>query len=246
MPTYITIAADLETLQKLGYKINLPITASVEFINTHFANLNLRSLALITESKLVYLKNQSSELVRTIYLEYNPEPKLTFTLLREDFSDPKNDMGLIRAFYHQASEVIVEHLWFVIPEVNRSRGIARLIFRNWVQQYQSMGVSKIKVSTGLTDGGYVWAKNFFTADNRNEMDIILEKAKSLLNDTQFKAVQTLYDLYYISNPNGNAFPIIEWASLPFMVLILRGSYWEGTMDFNNTDQIANFITYINK
>jgi len=63
-------------------------------------------------------------------------------------------------------------------------------------------------------------------------------------EVHFSAVQTIYTFYYSEFPNGDAFPIAEWAALPFMKPILRHTFWDGTMDFNNSEQFGNFIKYI--
>ena len=60
----------------------------------------------------------------------------------------------------------------------------------------------------------------------------------------FSAVQTIYTFYYSEFPNGDGFPIAEWAALPFMKPILRHTFWDGSMDFNNSEQFGNFIKYI--
>jgi len=244
--SHLTTISDLEILLKLGFKINMHIIEAVDFINAHFPNLNLVILSMETESSLAKLNGQSGLLTRSVDLDNVVFPKLTFEVTNEDATNPSTGLGIIRTFYSNKNELIVDHVFFVIPEAKRSQGVARCTFRLWVQQYINMGVDKIRVCTGLSDGGYVWAINFFTADHRHEMDVILNNSKEILTDKQWNAMKKIYDHYYNDFPVGNAFPIVEWALLPFMKPILRGAYWDGTMNFNNSEQISNFIVYIFK
>ena len=107
-----------------------------------------------------------------------------------------------------------------------------------------MGVGQINVHAALTDGGYVWAKHFFTATKKDEVSQILEVAEKRLRGSQFSMVKRIFDNYYYKHPNGMDFPINKWAEIPFMKEILRGTSWHGSIDLNNTEQFNNFISYV--
>lgn len=91
---------------------------------------------------------------------------------------------MARKFYFDSDlSIAVSHDHFFLPPRCQGLGIAKQIFRGFIQEYINISVTKVTVHACLDGGGYVWAKNHFTADNRSEMDIILEKAKSdLISD----------------------------------------------------------------
>lgn len=100
---------------------------------------------------------------------------------------------------------------------------AKLFFRTSLRQYINRGVKRIYVHAVLQDGGYVWARNFFTAVTKVEVTTILSDAEKRLTAAQFRAIKRIYDTYYDKNSSGNDFPIVKWAELDFMKEVLRGS-----------------------
>lgn len=154
--------------------------------------------------------------------------------------------ALVRSFFRKDGSVTVGHDLCIIPPEFREKRLGNQLLKIWIQQYISVGIAKIEVLAALKDGGYVWARHFFTADKRAEVDVIFKKAQDELSPANFELVKTIYDLYYNTEPTGKHFPMAEWAAFKFMAPILSGSEWEGTLDFNNSEQLHNFISYIYK
>ena len=63
----------------------------------------------------------------------------------------------------------------------------------------------------------------FTANNREEVDVILTMAQSSLDPEPFNVVKRVYDNDYVKNPARKTFPMYKWAYLPFMIEVLKGS-----------------------
>ena len=99
------------------------------------------------------------------------------------------------------------------------------------------------VFASLEDGGLVWAKLYFMATDVNDVNIILAAARAQLPPKQFAIVERIYNNYYSKHPDGQSFPMIKWAELPFMEAILRKSTWNGTVDLANPQEFSNFITH---
>lgn len=63
-----------------------------------------------------------------------------------------------------------------------------------------------------------------------------------------KIVEAIYIDYYNRKPEGDDFPIKNWADLPFMkeVLMNPDCQWQGRLDLNNPDQLRKFEEYVSK
>lgn len=233
---------EINAIKLIGFGITANIAESEDdFLNKYFPNCDLFSLLQQIDNLLTpYCKSQ---IEKSVHLSAGPPPKVGILFSTDDYHDELMGLVLLRTFTW-ANELIVKHDFFRLPFDCRGKGIAKRLFRSFIQQYVNMGVKKIRVFAALADGGYVWAKNFFTADNKAEMEEILNKSRQHLNSEQFKFVERIYDNYYIKDPVGKAFPIQKWAELPFMKDVLRGSEWEGTIDLSNSEQFSNFTKYV--
>ncbi|WP_345213692.1 hypothetical protein [Mucilaginibacter gynuensis] len=128
--------------------------------------------------------------------------------------------------------------------MERKKGISKILLNLNLQQYEVMGVSKIKLEAALSNGGLVWAKAFFVATEPEDVKIILVKAENELSAEQFKFVKRVYDNYYNQNPGGKAFPMSKWSQLAGMDQILQGSRWYGELDLSNSDILTKFKNYV--
>ncbi|ACU06146.1 hypothetical protein Phep_3955 [Pedobacter heparinus DSM 2366] len=160
--------------------------------------------------------------------------------------DDTQGLAFSRKLYWKRGELLINHDFFRIPEKDRRKGISKAILFASLKQYINMAVNKILIHAALTDGGYAWARHFFTATNRLEMRDILTTAKRRLSTMEFAAIHRIYTNYYTGNPGGKAFPIYKWAEFDFMKPILRGSEWHGGLDLKNQEQLLNFISYVNQ
>lgn len=240
--TYVIKAADLKKVKALGFTIHSTLTNPQNFINSHFTNFNLLHFAQEVDKIFLFLTTKT--VAKEITLEDAP-PVMYFQYYSTDYDNAISGLALSRVFRLAPDGIAVEHEFFRLPQSSRGQGVAKLLFRASLQQYINMGVKRIYVHAALQDGGYVWARNFFTATDKTEVTAILDNAERNLPVPQFRAVKRIYDNYYSKDPSGTAFPIVKWAELPFMKDILRGSDWHGILDLTNAEQFSNFIKYIN-
>lgn len=241
--TYVVKAADLKKLKSLGFAINSSETKPQKFINSNFRNFHL--LRFAQEVDMIFQSLTTQNLTKEITLQSAPRA-IYFQYYSADYDDAITGLALSRVFRLAADGIEVEHEFFRLPQSSRGRGIAKKLFQVSVKEYVNMGAKRICVHASLQDGGYVWARNFFTATEKAEVMAILKHAETKLAVQQFTAVKRIYDNYYDKEPSGNAFPIVKWAALPFMKEILRGSDWHGVLDLTNAEQFGNFISYLNE
>lgn len=239
--THFLTSAEIAEIESLGFQF-LGISAFQEnFINENFPNCNL--FLLLKQINNIFSPLCNVPVTKLIYLN-NSTPEIKIQFFTDDYEDEIHGLAFSRIFCWKGEDLVVKHDYFRLPQSNRGKGIAKLIFRVCIQQYVNMNINKILVQACLKDGGYTWARNFFTANNQDEMKQILDNAQSKLTTFQFQAIEKIYRNYYSKNPAGIAFPIVKWAELPFMKEILRGSSWHGMIDLDNHEQFTNFISYV--
>ena len=162
--------------------------------------------------------------------------------------DDDKGLQVSRIFSYHDHELIVYHEFLVLPEKCRGQRLGSKILSAFLEQYEKMGVKKINVHAGLSDGGAVWAKFGFKATEKREMERILRTARSRLSDLPkiLKAVEDTFNDYYGKEPDGKAFPINKWASIPAMISILKMDIhnWHGQIDLTNTLDLRNFKLYV--
>jgi hypothetical protein len=234
---HILLHDDIANVESIGFDIeNHTAIPPEDFLNEHFANFDIAGFLSEINGLLIPLCTFNSH--KSVSLE-NPPPELWLRFFAE-----KEDVVFVRKFFYENDILCVSHEYLILPVSSRGKGLARLIFRPSLQQYVNMGVGKIVVHAGLETGGYTWARNGFTANNKDEINLILEKAKNRLSDVQYNAVLRVYNNYYGANPGGTAFQIIKWAEMRFMKDVLLGADWQGTMDLSDSEQFSNFINYV--
>ena len=233
---------EVTAISLLGFKMAGVAGHEHEFVNKHFPNFSLFVFVKEINDLLTPLCLDGIE--KIIQFSDAKPPKISFGLLSGNYSDATLGLGLIRIFTVEEEEIVVDHTFFRIPYEYRKRGMAKAVFKILLQQYVNMDVRRIKLHASLDDGGYVWARLFFSADNRKEVDDILAVAKLVLDPEQFNVVKRIYNNYYVKSPEGKAFPMHKWAYLPFMEQVLRGCEWHGTMNLKNPEQFSNFIRYV--
>jgi len=241
--SHIVTSEEINKILLLGYQIlGIDDDSEHDFINRHFPNFDL--FKLLEDINTILTPFWSTSIEKTVYLKDSQPPEIIIAFLTYDYSYESTGLVLVRTFTWEQDHLIVKHDFFRIPVKFRRLGIAKNVFKVFLQQYVNMGVQKIKVLASLADGGYVWALNYFTATNKREVEVILESAQTRLSPSEYGDVEQIFNNYYTNNPHGTAFPIQKWAELPFMVDILRGSSWNGAIDLNNSEQFSNFMSYV--
>jgi hypothetical protein len=239
---HIVTDEEIAAVETLGFSITCGKTPLKDVVQAHFPGLQLGEFLKSIDELLGPLTNVKvyKELA---YFEQEP-PMLLIQYFSEDEDDDQTGLSLSRAFIRYKDELIVEHDFFRIPEAFRQRGIGKRLLDLGLQQYLRLGVDKIKVKAALQDGGYVWARAFFTATEPAEVKAILDKAEKRMTPAQFKFVKRVYDNYYDKYPDGKAFPMVKWSDLAGMDVILKESPWHGEIDLNNSDLLAKFKHYV--
>lgn len=235
---------EITAIGLLGFNLHGAKGREHEYINTNFTNLDIYELLSRVDDLLTPFCKDTVE--KSISFHDTTPPQIEIEFYTTNYADENEGLIVARTFTFEGSALVAKHDFFRLPKDYRNKGIAKKLFRLFIQQYLNMNVKRIEVNAGLVDGGLIWAKNFFTADNKDEVEEILTKAKNELPNPQFLAIRRIFDNYYSKNPSGTAFPIQKWAELPFMENILRGSSWKGSIDLTNSEQFSNFIAYVLK
>jgi GNAT superfamily N-acetyltransferase len=241
---HVVTPNEIEAVKKLGYTFNSGTILPENFINKHFANLDL--LQWLEEIEKLFKPLKRKKLIKMIECAETRPLSLTIQYVSDDFEDDQTGLALSRILSFEGDDLVVTHDFFRLPTRARGKGIAKKLLSASIQQYVNMGVQRIRVHAALVDGGYVWALNFFEATEKEEVSAILENARHLLKPAQFKIAERIYTNYYSKYPEGRAFPMVKWAALDFMVGILRGSHWQGVIDLNNMEQFSNFIDHVDQ
>jgi hypothetical protein len=232
---------DLAEIIHLGYTINSHSKFSFEkFLNTEFPNFNLPKLLKALET--TFTPTTKLNIIRVI--DYQNPPAQMRLRYKNNYTNEKEALIFDRDFIKSGKDVVINHLYCVIPEEHQKKGLVKTIFKASLQEYVNMSAKKINVHAGLSGGGHVWARHGFVAIDPSEVKVILNDAQERLTAAEFVFIRRIFDKYYIDNPDGNAFPIILWAKIDFMKEILRGSDWHGELDLKNREQFTNFMEYV--
>ncbi len=238
---YNLTSADITEIQQLGYKIEGGDASIFEgFMQKNFPNLNILKLCSVVETN--FAPTTSVDIDRIIEFD------TTSSTLKLSVTNKCNNEDDVLCFERQFSNIkgtiSVEHVYCVLPLNFRRNGLIKPVFQESLQQYVNMNTKKIIVHSGLSGGGYVWAKYGFVATDKKEVNQILLKAKLGLTKSQYEISKRIYDNYYLKAPKGKRFPIIKWAYLDFMKSILMGESWHGELDLKNKEQLLNFTDYV--
>jgi hypothetical protein len=235
---------EISALTALGFLIDSTgRQAAEDFINLHFTGFNLLHFAEETERHLKPVAEDT--IVKTITLKDEIPPKLAILYYTVNISDPDHRLIFKRTFIREQDSLTVKHDFLSLPLAARGKRIGRRVLQFCLQHYVAMNVNKIVIHAALDDGGYEWTKAGFRATEPEEMKKILDSANRSLMPVQYNLVKRLYDDYYLTNPTGRAFPIIEWSGLPFMKQTLRENDWHGEIDLTNSTDLFNFSEYVN-
>jgi hypothetical protein len=238
--THIVTPDEIKTIATLGFSVEGSASSDpVAFINTHFPNFDLLPALKVINDTLT--PTTSKTVYRKIIFENASPPKLEIQFYSSDYADPDAGIVLVRSFLKEGEGPIVKHEFFRLPKPFRNRGISKIVLTALFQQYVNIGARKILVHAALQDGGLVWAKQYFMATDKKEVDVILQTAGMQLPAAQYLISKAIYDDYYSKDPTGQAFPIYRWAELPFMQNILRGQNWHGAVDLTNPEEFSNFV-----
>lgn len=237
-------ASEIELIRSMGFEIKGEVGDCEDLVKRYFHNCDL--LKLLHDLNEILEAVCVTRIFKSVTFSSEVPPRIKIEFQSEDCGDDETGLILSRIFTWENDQLVVIHECFVLPAAARYKGIGKQVYRSCVQQYINMGVEKIIVNASLQDGGYMWAKYFFTAVNQQDMAQILYKSRTKLTPKQYNAIERIYNNYYMKNPNGQSFPIRKWAELPFMEGILRGCQWKGVIDLTNSDQFTNFSTYVSE
>lgn len=234
---------EISAVTALGFKISSAGNLFAEdFINLHFCGFNLLTFAAETEK---YLEPVAEDrIIKIVSMDDGPPPKLTFQYYTVNAGSPEHGLVFSRTFTKDADVLVVTHDFLSLPKAARGKRTGRRVLQFCLQHYVDMHVTKVRVHAALEDGGYEWTKAGFRATDPDEMKKILGYAKQTLTSAQNNLVKRLYDDYYDNEPTGSAFPIIEWAGLPFMKEVLKKHDWHGEIDLTNSIDLLNFMKYV--
>ena len=229
---------DLLQIEALGFSLPKNRISFLDFLRQHLPGLRLKDFVNDIDDKLSPLT--SATLLKEINFFEKAPQTLMIQYFSEDESDEKTGLGFARTFIKYPSELVVDHDFFRLPEQHRRQGKGRALISTCLKYYQECGVARIRLETGLEDGGLVWAKLFFTATEKSEVETILENARLSLTMTQYPAVKNVYDVYYKRSPEGRDFPMSLWSRLPGMEQILRKSRWHGELNLADQKVLTKF------
>jgi predicted acetyltransferase len=240
---HIVTNDELLKIAKLGYKsFSTGEKSPEEFIKTYYSGLQLFQFLKEIDDLLKPLATEP--VFKEIGFFDGDLVMLLIQYYSRDHDNIITGLSLSRAFIREKDVLIAEHDFFRIPRSARKKGIGKKMLALGLQQYLLMGVDKIKVHAALENGGYVWAKAFFTATDPKEVKAILDRAGIGLKPKDFLPVKIIYDNYYKKSPGGKNFPMVKWSDLPGMDGILSKSHWHGEIDLNNLELLAKFKNYV--
>ncbi len=222
---------EIEVIKTLGFEIRGEMGKCEDFVSRYFHNCDL--LTLLRELNDILIPVCQTKIFKSVTFSRTIPPVIKIEFQSEDCGDDERGLILSRIFTWEEEQLVVIHDCFILPASARYKGVGKQVYRSCIQQYVNMGVKRILVNASLQDGGYMWAKYFFTATDQQDVAQILYKSKFTLTPKQYNAIERIYNNYYTKNPNGRAFPIQKWAELPFMETLLRGCQWKGVIDLTN-------------
>jgi len=184
---------DLLQIEALGFSLPGDSVAFLAFLRKYLPDLRLKDFVGEIDNQLSPLT--STALCKELYFFEKEPPMLMLQYFSEDENDEKTGVGFARTFIKYPSELVVDHDFFRLPERYRRQGKGKALILTCLKYYLECGVSRVRVDTGLEDGGLVWAKLFFTATEKKEVETILENTRLSLTSAQYLAVKNVYAVY---------------------------------------------------
>lgn len=172
-----------------------------------------------------------------------------------DLHDPTNGnyIGFIDRIINPA-EKYATHAYLDVSPAYRGNGIVPQMLKNQVDTYQKMGLEKVKVSAGLSAGGYTWLKYGFLPSQKDWDSLRSEVGYSMDKDwnvpTDKNIVRAIYQI--LKDPD----PKAAWSladikeptadGVPFGRAVLAGQSWHGTLDLKDKATMRRFNRYVSQ
>lgn len=233
---------EIDAIKALGFTIKTDMADLYAFIRENFPNLDL--LSLLAGIVPIFSQGTTLRIVKRIVSKDKP-PRLIIEIENGNLEDERSAWGLRRTFVREDEECILLNDYLQVPTQYRNKGVAKYIYKNFLQQCLNIGVRRCRLFA-VREGSLVWAKLRFNAIYPREVKEILALAKSKLQNNQFQAIERIYNNYYKKSPQGQAFPIFKWAELPFMEKVLISCSWHGEVDLHDRQQLVNFISLVSE
>jgi len=225
----------------IGYTFDPSVSKAEKVVGEHFKGIDLVTLIKDLER---LLKPFAEEPVAREITVTDPPPLFKLEYKSNNYLDDDDGLQVSRIFSYDNGELNVYHEFMVLPAACRGQRLGSKVLSAFLEQYEKMGVKRIKVHAGLADGGAVWARVGFKATGKKEMERILQTAKTRLGHLPkiLKTVEDTFNIYYDIEPDGKAFPINKWAAIPAMVPILKMNIHNrhGEIDLTNKQDLLNF------
>ena len=209
-----------------------------QFIFLHFPGFDLHEL--LTQLEDVAVERSFTWTKRTVKLSDDGR----LTIHHESYFSPES-LSLKRVLMQPAGDKRVVHEEMIIPAHLQKKGLSRKFMLPYYEQYQKSGVDRISVYAAMKRGGYAWAKYGFAATNYNDVFRVLDEgySKGILHD-EIQELRSDANSFYIAHGYSTPFPIYLWAEATYGELLLTDSDWQGELNFNDSDQVDVFRTYL--
>lgn len=133
----------------------------------------------------------------------------------------------------------VSHDWFEIPASLQGKGITKKVMLDSMALYERIGVKRISIHAGLSQGGYVWAKYGFvpseSAWNRISFELS-ERANSLYGDNVPEGLKA-------SLARSDPKSLWDVADHPEGKKLLQGTGWMGTLSLDDIEAMSRYKHY---
>lgn len=126
----------------------------------------------------------------------------------------------------------------------QGKGFAKEVMKEYLDSMLQMNVKQIDIFANKDVGGYAWAKFGFSANSRDEVEILLAQYGSRLSSANLANAEKLVADYYKSFPDAVTFPMKLLADKPYGRKLLLESSWNGKLDLTNKEELAKVYDYI--
>lgn len=175
------------------------------------------------------------------HFEITPQRKDAFNFRCTGSINGGIAFNLVRHFYRNNSgRVECHHTLFQLEKTLQGKGISKEVFRKLYQEYRRAGVEVLTVEANIDVGGYTWAKYGFYAEDKRAALLAAQYSKHR------KLAEDIIEEWYRKNrvPSDEPFPMRILAELPNGKEILKGTDWDGILDFYNKEQVEIWERYL--